>query len=518
MPDDRWLWDQPKLWHDINRALQDISILLQHLGQMPEARLLTYFEDTQNRMADSASKNTVPPCASYPEFLNCLFQIASAFQTGRRDQLPANPPGRPDGMAPLDPVCFVYWSRDFLPAVAAPATADSIRVTQDYMIRRARICRCRRWLGGVRRTRPDPAPAMPPLPPDPDEPTREMLARKLAHWARGFEWLTVGVVLLTVMVSIYALSGRLILGNEHDMADKWAKLDAQLELQEDKLFSAPTQVASVDAHRMVIGLCDYVGTEKVQAPTWIAEAGTANTRTDASGSGGETAVFRKVYVSARQAHLCDEREKVLRDLFIVTMHLQNWSSAVTQRIGEGWTVHFGNVAVPLAIPLAPLFGVVPATLTDYAADGHGALCKQAASDIYDPATGEDGCKRILWTFINRSRNVAESILGSITQYILPVFYGFLGAMAATLRMLRRKVDASLLSYTDRARLQQSAILGVLCGGVIGLFASYIGKADAAGGLGLSAVALLAGYNVDGVFRFLDELSDRIFRPTTAGKP
>jgi hypothetical protein len=106
----------------------------------------------------------------------------------------------------------------------------------------------------------------------------------------------------------------------------------------------------------------------------------------------------------------------------------------------------------------------------------------------------------------------RSILGSITLYLLPVLYGFLGAMAATMRGLRRKVDSSLLSYTDRARVIQGAILGILCGGVIGLFATYIGKADAAGGLGISALALLAGYNVDGVFRFLDELSDRLFRP------
>jgi hypothetical protein len=66
-------------------------------------------------------------------------------------------------------------------------------------------------------------------------------------------------------------------------------------------------------------------------------------------------------------------------------------------------------------------------------------------------------------------------------------------------------------------LQQGAILGVLCGGVIGLFASYVGHADVGGGLGLSALALLAGYNVDGVFRFLDELSERVFRPSAPAK-
>jgi hypothetical protein len=90
-------------------------------------------------------------------------------------------------------------------------------------------------------------------------------------------------------------------------------------------------------------------------------------------------------------------------------------------------------------------------------------------------------------------------------------------MAAALRLLRRKTAASMLNNTDRAALVQGAILGVLCGGVIGLFASYLGSADATTGLGVSAFALLAGYNVDGVFRFLDELSDRLFRPNPAPK-
>jgi hypothetical protein len=51
---------------------------------------------------------------------------------------------------------------------------------------------------------------------------------------------------------------------------------------------------------------------------------------------------------------------------------------------------------------------------------------------------------------------------------------------------------------------------VLCGAIIGLFAQHVGGADGAGALGLSALALIAGYNVDGVFRFFDELSDRVF--------
>jgi hypothetical protein len=44
---------------------------------------------------------------------------------------------------------------------------------------------------------------------------------------------------------------------------------------------------------------------------------------------------------------------------------------------------------------------------------------------------------------------------------------------------------------------------------------YIGKGTPDLGLGLSALALIAGYNVSGVFAFLDELCNRVFRPGQA---
>ena len=50
------------------------------------------------------------------------------------------------------------------------------------------------------------------------------------------------------------------------------------------------------------------------------------------------------------------------------------------------------------------------------------------------------------------------------------------------------------------------------GGVIGLFAGYLSKPIESDGLGLSAVALLAGYNIPAVSDMLEDLSKRIFRP------
>lgn len=513
MSGDNWLSDQPKTWHDLNRALQDVSVLLQYLGEMPEARLLSYFADTQTRIAEGSVKRTVPPCASYAEFLNQLSQIGAAFETGRPDLLPPALPAA-DSREPLSSIAFVYWSRDFLSAVAAPATADSIRMTHDFLVNRAwSFNPFSRWRGRSR-IPPGAPPAIPALPPDPEGPTRGLLAGKLAGRVRRYEVGTIAAVVAAVLISIYALSGRLILSNEQEMRDAWSKIDGQLEAQEDKVFKPIVLPVTAESRAQfeVTGLCDLARDIPVEPPPRTQEAESGAIRNDGSPGAAPKPEARpetrpeshKAYVTARQAHLCAERDKVLLNLFVVTMHLQSWSSAVTQRIGARY------------LPLAPFFGVVPSTLAAYAHEADGDLCIQV-DPTFHHNDGWQKCRTVLWNQINRSRNVAQSVLGSITQYILPVLYGFLGAMAAAMRLLRRKVDASLVSYTDRARLQQGAILGVLCGGVLGLFATYIGKSDVAGGLGLSALALLAGYNVDGVFRFLDELSDRIFRPNQGPK-
>jgi flagellar biosynthesis protein FliR len=80
--------------------------------------------------------------------------------------------------------------------------------------------------------------------------------------------------------------------------------------------------------------------------------------------------------------------------------------------------------------------------------------------------------------------------------------------------IRRRTDAALLSYTDRGRVKLNVILGFVFGAIIGLFAEHLSlAADSVGNaLGLSAVASLAGYNVPAVSDFLDDLSNRLFRP------
>jgi hypothetical protein len=87
--------------------------------------------------------------------------------------------------------------------------------------------------------------------------------------------------------------------------------------------------------------------------------------------------------------------------------------------------------------------------------------------------------------------------------------------AATFRMLRRKSMDRPLTLPTVAAVTQDIVLGLRCGAIMGLFVGYIGKGTPDLILGLSALALLAGYNVSGVFAFLDKLCNRVFRPGQA---
>ena len=86
-----------------------------------------------------------------------------------------------------------------------------------------------------------------------------------------------------------------------------------------------------------------------------------------------------------------------------------------------------------------------------------------------------------------------------------------------MRYLQLRVDAYQINFTDRGRILQNVVLGIIAGAIVGLFSAYLSKSSAVENIGVSAIACLAGYNVSALFRFLDDISDRIFNvaaPTT----
>jgi hypothetical protein len=116
-----------------------------------------------------------------------------------------------------------------------------------------------------------------------------------------------------------------------------------------------------------------------------------------------------------------------------------------------------------------------------------------------------------------------NILGSA---VLPFLYGLLGAGAAIIRSLSRKIRESRLSPRDLVLSFQQLALGAVVGACIGLFVVAPG-ADETGesllgpvALSASAISFVAGFGVESVFQALEALIVRIFNisptPTAGG--
>jgi hypothetical protein len=109
--------------------------------------------------------------------------------------------------------------------------------------------------------------------------------------------------------------------------------------------------------------------------------------------------------------------------------------------------------------------------------------------------------------------------------VLPVLYGFLGAGAAIVRSLSRKIKASTLSPRDLHLSFQQLALGAVIGACIGLFIAHPGagaedEASLLGPVALSgsAISFVAGFGVEAVFQALEALISRIFNIAPAASP
>ena len=117
----------------------------------------------------------------------------------------------------------------------------------------------------------------------------------------------------------------------------------------------------------------------------------------------------------------------------------------------------------------------------------------------------------------RAAQWATAFVGVTGNYLLPALYGILGSMAFVLRRFHNKLGSFLLTPRDRSANEIRWVLGALIGSSIGLVYSSSAAAQATGILGAaatlstSALAFLAGYGVEGVFKALDALIVHVFR-------
>jgi hypothetical protein len=467
-------------------------VLLEFLGQRADSLLQSHFDDTRGDLAAPARRLATPPCKSYKQFLNRLASIGRRLSSADADGNAAAMRADPADADGLSDAAFLAFGRDFLAAVAAPATVDSIRVTRAYVDAR-RHSLWWRLTHPLRRSR---AAASEAASNNPIVAGARRLARRVVVTEYGALLLT----LFTLVVSAYAFSGQRILDSRQQIFDRYDQLGRDVDTLAKEW--PPTQQADFNPLAPPPH-CDPGNDQPVttqaarMGATHVAEVMT-QVRSDVAPSSMVASSAAdpspSLVLTERRCALYWQLKRANEDMTAVTLHLVSWTQVVLH-----W--HYLN----------RVFGIDTKFMAA-SAGLHEDWCKA----LRFPGEGAARCGQALQDLIYHTREVADSLLGCIALYVLPTLYGCLGAAASVLRALRRKVELSLVTMTDRGRLQQDLILGALCGAIMGLFIGYIGKGTSATGLGLSALALLAGYNVTGALAFLDELSNRIFQPSKSG--
>lgn len=112
------------------------------------------------------------------------------------------------------------------------------------------------------------------------------------------------------------------------------------------------------------------------------------------------------------------------------------------------------------------------------------------------------------THTDRVVLLASRVLEVLQQYLLPLLYGWLGAMAYVLRTLGAQARARLYSIDEHINFSLRIWLGIVAGLAIGWF--FRGGTDdetatAVGSISALALAFVSGYSVDLLFTAMDRI-------------
>jgi hypothetical protein len=461
--------------HDL--LMHHTFVLLDHLERQSDNRLQAQFDDMRHKLSVSSPKMAVPPCDKYGEFLATLAHMEknSSGTLNQKDEQ------------------FLRWSRDFLAVVAHPATVETISITREYIKTRTEraLMGWRAWLrpwGGSMRARQTCVAI--------EAEGFKDSARYLARIVQWVQRLAIAVTAIALLFSGHAMVGRLIITQEKDALEKFQEL-----------------TKSADANR--IALFRVTGAEALIKPTYPDHGCPAGYR-DVEQAEGQHDEILLIPINGEQQQAGSAQTLGTANPSIAAQEAA-WSLlaqcrsvqwALMQLVAENIRLKsWDEVYIDI---FRSLIGWDESTIRQVGSVLDDGFCTQIAAAYHENT--RMGCTTILSLLVRDSASVANSVLGWLTMYILPCLYAFIGAAAAVMISIRRKTDVSLLCYSDGVRIKQALILGFVFGGVIGLFAGYLSKPLESNGLGLSALALLAGYNVPAVSELLEDLSKRIFRP------
>jgi hypothetical protein len=116
-----------------------------------------------------------------------------------------------------------------------------------------------------------------------------------------------------------------------------------------------------------------------------------------------------------------------------------------------------------------------------------------------------------------TEQIVAARIGVIGNYLLPILYGTIGSLGFVLRQFNRRLADRLLTPRESRASHIRLMLGAVSGACIGLFfnnsagaAQATGISGAAVTLSASAIAFLAGYGVEALFKTLDALLTHVF--------
>lgn len=151
------------------------------------------------------------------------------------------------------------------------------------------------------------------------------------------------------------------------------------------------------------------------------------------------------------------------------------------------------------------------------------LCNRSApSDCGTGPASDPGVDESYSARLAAVRHVSSIFADSVSLFILPLLYGWLGANVYILRRLLSGLDSWSISRPLATKLRLRRYLGALLGSAVGLIYHGSSEQFASAGLSLALFAFLAGYSVEFIFSLLDAVIDRgkaaFQKPKPAAEP
>ena len=118
---------------------------------------------------------------------------------------------------------------------------------------------------------------------------------------------------------------------------------------------------------------------------------------------------------------------------------------------------------------------------------------------------------------------AQFVLAILQSYLLPLFYGILGAGTFVLRSLSKEIEEETFSEDKGTQHLLRVSLGALAGILVGWFSFLIPSETTpfVGSISPLAIAFLVGYNIEVFFSLMDRalfsITERLQRPAPASQ-